>query len=230
MKKAVIFATGLEQCGKFNPLHKVNKTTWIEDIIDNLIDKEYKMIYIIIDRERYELIRLLASKKYEDTIIITKELYGEDTGGDLISLSPFITHRDRILAIYENIRLDENLFNLTDLLYPEFRYNIVISHRKEKVKQTVNLIYLDVRKNKLVAKFTRRRIHDFYFSGLMLLRGSFFKWLEKRLFKRPELPNIDITDVLNDYISSGGKIYSYEYFSILFQLEKKDEKEFRKTV
>ena len=211
MKKAVIFATGLEQCGNFNPLHKVNKTTWIEGIIDILICKEYKIIYIVVDRKRYELIRLLASKKYGDTIIITKELYGEDTGGSLISLSQLITYRDRILTIYEDTYLDENLFNLIDLLYPEFRYNIVVSHRIEQIKQTKNVIYLDIRKNKLVAKFTRIRTYDFYFSGLMLLRGSFFKWLEKRLFKRPELPNIDVTDVLNDYISSGGRVYAYIY-------------------
>ncbi len=210
MKKAVVFATGLEPHSIFNPLSKINKETWIDRVVDILIVKDYKIIYIVVDRRRYELIRLLASKNYDNTIIITKELYGEDTGGGLVSLSSLMTNRDRVLTIYENIYLDEELFNLTDLLYPEFRYNVVISHKKGS-NDSKEVIYLEIKKNKLIARFTRREKYEFYFSGLMLLRGTFFRWLGKRLFKRPELPNIDITDVLNDYISSGGKMYAYIY-------------------
>lgn len=210
MKKAVIFATGLEQGRDFNPLNRINKTTWIDKALDILLDKEYKIIYIVVDKKRHELIRLLASREYDSTVVITKELYGEDSGGALVSLSSLMTVRDRSLTIYENTYLDEELFNLTDLLYPEFRYNVAVSHRVDNVRNK-NLIYLEIKRNKLVAKFTRKMNYEFYFSGLMLLRGTFFKWLGKRLFKRPELPNIDVTDVLNDYISSGGKIYAYIY-------------------
>lgn len=211
MKKALILASGLEDGNEFIPLLRINHGTWIEKLIDILHDKDYRMIYLVVDRRRYDLIRLLVNRKYPEVIIITKELYGEDTGGELFSICSLVKHKDRILLTYRSIELDGNLFDIADLLYTEFRYNTAVTHRVKGKNLLKNPIYLNVKKNKLISSFTRVRGQDFFFSGLMLLRGSFFKWLERRLYRRPELPNIDMVDVLNDYLSSGGKIYAYIY-------------------
>ncbi len=201
MKKAGLFIySGFLKSPKDNAIKILKKR------ISCLIEKDYGMFYIVMDKLRHEYVRMLAEFTAQRVVIVTKEFSGDDSGGLFLSLAPIVSPRDRILTICDVENLDGDLLNIIDLLYPEFKYNIVFLENREGVEKPV---YVHLGRSKLVRKFSRKEETEHVFNGIMLLRGSLYKWIGRRLYKRPDLANLDFTEVLNDYISSGGKIYGY---------------------
>jgi len=201
MKKASLFIySGFLESPQDNAIKILRKR------ISCLIKKDYGMFYIVMDKLRYEYVRMLTEFTAKGVVIVTKEFSGDDSGGLFLSLAPIVNPRDRILTICDAKNLGGDLLNIIDLLYPEFKYNIVFLGNREGVEEPV---YVHLGRSKLVRKFSRKEETEHVFNGIMLLRGSLYKWMERRLYKRPNLANLDFTEVLNDYISSGGKIYGY---------------------
>jgi NDP-sugar pyrophosphorylase family protein len=192
MKKAAILIP-VEQ---YNNKREVQ--SHLDRLIPPLIDREYKMIYIVLDRWDYTLIRNMMKFREEGVILVTKEFTGDDTGGFLLSLTPLVNTRDKVLSIYSSyIEVDDKLLDMIDLLYPEFRYNIA-AVTEAKQKRDERHIYAHLKKNRLVRKFSLKERSDYIFTGLLLLSGRLFKWLEKRIYKRPNLANASFAVTFND--------------------------------
>ncbi len=178
----------------------------LRDAIASLVDREYQMFYIVMDGIGYNVIQGLVDFVDKGVFIVTKEFNGDDSGGFFVSLAPIINMRDRVLTIYGLEKLEEKLLDLADLIYPEFRYNIAFLDEEIKTDKPV---YVHLRRNKLIKKFSRKEGSNYFFKGIMLMRGSLYKWMERRIHKRPVLAGLDFTEALNDYISSGGRVYGY---------------------
>jgi hypothetical protein len=97
--------------------------------------------------------------------------------------------------------------NIIDLQYMETRHNTsLITPRDNTYKDKV---YVHIGRNRFIKKFSRKEKTDYIFSGIIILKGTFYNWINRRLYRRPELASQDYINLLNDYISSGGKIYGY---------------------
>ncbi len=180
------------------------------------IEKGFNVFILITPYVNKSIVRnVLDVMNRYNIMVILKEATGS-SGGDLISSNIFISSRERVLVISDIGILSKDLVDIIDIFYSEFTSNSMIVSKCSSLRYGSSYlkepIYVRFKRGRIVGGLNKKYDHslEYVFTGIMMLKKSFFHRLQFIAFKRPELYNSDIIDVLNAYIETGGRIYAYK--------------------
>ena len=204
MKAGLIIYEELTSKYRYDEIgNKVNRD------IKNFIEAGVEKFYIIIpEKSRYPVINMIIEKFSKSNIeIIFRELYGDDGGGGIVSLIPFIHHGEKIIVMNPAFEYSKYLYKYFVDLANREEYPILFISQDNQSPFTAlyrdRVIFLSDVKNK-IAKYS--------YIGTAILNYLFFSKISELMTIYPDLHTMDIGRIYNLYLSKGG-ILKAEYLS-----------------
>mgnify|MGYP000156113497 FL=1 len=174
---------------------------YAKSILEHYIDVGLRKFYIIIpETGRYAIVgRVIDSGLHKEAEVVFREIYGEDGGGGLLSLVPFLYYSEKMIVNEIRYFFKDYLYEYYVDLLDKTEYPIIF------LGKTVDPPYAKLQGDRILYFVkTLRDIVKYGYIGLSILTYRFFNFISGEHLIYPDLHVREATELFNLYLSKGG--------------------------
>ena len=204
MKVGIVLREDLVEKGEFNKL--------VDSLIGHVSEfikvGIHTFIVILPEKKRYQIVDKILRRFSTYNLEITfREMYGDDWGGGIISLIPFVHHGEKILIIDPVYRYSPYLYEYFMEASDREEHSMIFISRDEIPP------YISLSRDRVIhLSNAKDRRTKYSYVGTAILNYNFFSKISELISIYPDLHTTDISRIFNLFLSKGG-ILRADYLS-----------------